>query len=110
LGECKQQGLRLSLRYANFVAVTKPSRPYRRTRKSLPPIASLRLALGLSQLAFGERIGVRNKTTVSLIERGIRPATSRQALAIEELSGGTINAAELCEDVRLARAATGGAA
>jgi DNA-binding XRE family transcriptional regulator len=69
----------------------------------LSPIAALRGELGLTQLEFGERIGLANKASVSLLERGLIPCSLRVALAIEELSGRRIDAAMLCEDVRLAR-------
>lgn len=66
-------------------------------------IVALREELGLTQLEFGERIGLANKASVSLIERGLGPCSLRVAVAIEELSGGRIDAAGLNEDVRLSR-------
>ena len=71
-------------------------------------IAALRAELGLTQQEFGERIGLPNKTSVSLLESGKRPSCSaRIAVAIEALSMidglARIDAAELSEDVRLAR-------
>lgn len=67
-------------------------------------IADLRAELGLTQQEFGVRIGLRNKTSISLLESGKRPNCSASvAVAIEELSGGRIDAASLSEDVRIAR-------
>lgn len=73
-------------------------------------IADLRASLGLSQSAFARRIGLENKASVSLIERGLRQPTSDQALAIERISGGRIDAADLNSVVALARGAGGSAA
>lgn len=72
-----------------------------------PPlgIAALRDELGLTQLEFGEKIGLANKASISLIERGLAPVSLKVALAIEELSGGRIDAASINEDVRLSREA-----
>lgn len=66
-------------------------------------ISALREELGMTQIEFGERIGLSNKASVSLIERGLAPISLRVAVAIEELSGGRIDAAGLNEDVRLSR-------
>lgn len=71
-------------------------------------IAALRAELGLSQQEFGERIGLPNKTSVSLLESGKRPnCSARVAVAIEQLSMvdgvARIDAAELSEDVKVAR-------
>lgn len=68
-------------------------------------IADLRRHLGLSQLEFGARIGLANKASVSLLERGLAPCSLEVALRIEELSGGQIDAAQLNDGVRLARGA-----
>ncbi|MGE6693324.1 helix-turn-helix domain-containing protein [Sphingobium limneticum] len=65
-------------------------------------IKDLRAALGLTLVEFGERIGLSSKGQVSIIERENKCGL-RVALAIETLSGGRINAAALCEEVRLAR-------
>lgn len=67
-------------------------------------IAALRAELGLSLEDFGKRIGLSSKGNVSLIERGHMPPSLPVALAIEEISGGRIDAAEINEDVRAARA------
>jgi transcriptional regulator with XRE-family HTH domain len=67
-------------------------------------IADLRRELGLTQQEFGERIGLPNKTSISLLESGKRPNVSAAvAVAIEELSGGRIDAAALSDDVKIAR-------
>lgn len=65
-------------------------------------IRSLREELGLSQEAFAARVGVQSKGYMSRIERG-EPCSVKVAVEIERLSGGRIDAAELNEDVRLAR-------
>lgn len=59
--------------------------------------------MGLTQADFAERIGLSNKATVSLIERGQIPCSLKVALAIEELSGGRIDAGAINDDVRAAR-------
>lgn len=66
-------------------------------------IAGLREELGLTQLEFGERIGLASKAQVSLVERGLAPCSLRVALRIEQLSGGRIDAGELSEEVRISR-------
>lgn len=65
-------------------------------------IADLRRELGLNQAEFALRIGLANKASVSLLERG-GPCSLPVALAIEQLSQGRINAADLNEDVKAAR-------
>jgi DNA-binding XRE family transcriptional regulator len=65
-------------------------------------IADLRTELGLSQADFAARIGLASKGNVSIIERENRCGLN-VALAIEALSGGRIDAAEICEDVKRAR-------
>lgn len=66
-------------------------------------IAALRASRGETLEAFGTAIGMASKSKVSELERGVRPATAEQALAIEALSGGAIDAAALNELVRLSR-------
>lgn len=66
-------------------------------------IVGLRRELGLNQAEFALRIGLANKASVSLLERG-GPCSLPVALAIETLSAGRIDAAALNEDVRAARA------
>lgn len=81
----------------------QPSQDTFETGEGGAAIAALRAELGLTQLEFGALIGVDNKTSVSLIERGRVKPSIRVALAIEELSAGRIDAADLCDDVRIAR-------
>ncbi len=68
----------------------------------------LRRELGLNQDNFARKIGLSNKGSVSVIERG-GPCSLQVALAIEELSRGAdgvarIDAASLNDDVAAARA------
>lgn len=65
-------------------------------------ISDLRKELGLSLEAFAEQIGLQSRGRMSVIERENRCALG-VAIKIEALSGGRVNAADLCEDVRLAR-------
>lgn len=58
-------------------------------------ISQLRSELGLSLEEFGSRIGVASKGYLSKIERGLEPASPTVALAIEKLSNGRIDAADL---------------
>lgn len=67
-------------------------------------IEALRRELGLNQTEFAVRLGLANKASVSLIERG-GPCSLSIALAIEALSGGRIDAAALNADVALSRQA-----
>lgn len=66
-------------------------------------IKRLRLEMGLTLAEFGARIGLSSKGQVSIIERENRCGL-RVALAIETLSDNRIDAGDLCEEVRLARA------
>jgi len=66
-------------------------------------IAGLRKELGLSLEAFGQLLGGFSKGHTSGIERGIEPCTVAVALAIEKLSGGRLDAADLNDEVRAAR-------
>lgn len=71
---------------------------------SAPPsgqVAEFRARLALTLAEFGARIGL-SKSQMHEVERSDR-ASLRVALAIEDLSGGEIDAALLCDDVRLAR-------
>jgi transcriptional regulator with XRE-family HTH domain len=74
---------------------------------SRPPhferIAALRRERGETLEAFGLAIGVASKGRISELERGLRTATPEQALAIERISGGQIDAADLNEVVAAAR-------
>ncbi len=65
-------------------------------------IEGLRIELGLTQEQFARRIGLSNKGSVSVIERG-GPVSLPVALALETLSGGRIDAALLNTDVAMAR-------
>lgn len=64
-------------------------------------IAELRTELGLSLAEMGARIGL-SKSQMHDIERR-NAASVRVALALETLAPGRIDAAVICEDVRLAR-------
>ena len=87
--------------------MTSASPPFER-------IGALRRARGETLEAFGAAIGIASKGRLSEIERGIRMPTPEQAVAIERISGGAIDAAELNDVVRMARHAaantTGGPA
>jgi hypothetical protein len=76
-------------------------------------IAELRAELGMSLAELGARVGL-SKSQMHDVERR-NAATLRVALALEEMAPGRIDAAAICEDVRLARhgaadSAAGGAA
>jgi|GEM_PF-4585374 len=66
-------------------------------------IQALRSARGETLEAFGRLIGVGSKGRMSEIERGVVVPTPDQALAIEALSGGAINASGLNEIIAKAR-------
>ncbi len=66
-------------------------------------IADLRTELGLSLEEFAARIGLASRGRMSVIERENRCAPG-VALKIEELSGGRIDASDLNDIVRAARA------
>lgn len=72
----------------------------------------LREEMGLTQLAFGERIGLANKASISLLESGQREASADVALEIERLSirdgVARIDAGSLSGVVRRSRAACPG--
>lgn len=65
-------------------------------------IRALRIEQGQTGEEFGARIGL-SKGKVSELERGLFPCSPDVALAIEKLSGGRIDAAELNEVVARAR-------
>jgi len=73
-------------------------------------IAGLRAERGETLEEFGRAIGVGSKGRVSEIERGVLSPTPEQALAIERLSGGRIDAAGLNALIAEARAGAGGGA
>lgn len=66
------------------------------------PVAALRASLGLTLADMGERVGL-SKSQMHEVERAGR-ASLPVALRIEALAEGRIDAADLCEDVRAARA------
>jgi hypothetical protein len=66
-------------------------------------IMALRGARAETLEAFGKLVGVGSKGRMSEIERGVQTPTPEQALAIEELSGGTIDASALNPIVAKAR-------
>ncbi len=72
-----------------------------------PPlsVAALRAELGLSLEAFAAHIGVSSKGRMSEIERGKVSPTAEQALRIEEISAGRVDAARLHPLIAAARAA-----
>lgn len=73
-------------------------------------IRHLRIELGMTLEAFAAATGVSGRGQMSDIERGREGCAPAVALAIEALSGGRINAAELNSVVALARGAGGSAA
>lgn len=73
---------------------------------TLPPhrqIAALRQLRGETLSQFAAAIGCSSKSRVSEFENGKASPTVAQALRLEELSGGRIDAARLNADVALAR-------
>ncbi|WP_408585948.1 helix-turn-helix domain-containing protein [Novosphingobium sp.] len=83
--------------------MTQPSEPQGSSQPPVPPIAALRAALGITQEEFGALIGLKTKGSVSLVERGLAPVSADVALAIEELSDGTIDASDLNPIIAKAR-------
>ena len=68
-------------------------------------IRNLRIELGLTLEAFARLVGVSGRGQMSDIERGREGCAVRVALAIEEVSGGRIDAAQLNSVVAVARGA-----
>lgn len=66
-------------------------------------IAALRQERGESLAEFAFAVGCTSKGRMSEIERGLASPTVAQAVRLEQLSEGRIDAAELNEDVRAAR-------
>lgn len=66
-------------------------------------IAALRQERGESLAEFAAAVGCNSKGRMSEIERGIATPTVAQALQLERLSGGRIDAGALNEDVKAAR-------
>jgi transcriptional regulator with XRE-family HTH domain len=76
------------------------------TDQASPPfqqIAALRQERGESLAEFAAAVGCSSKGRMSEIERGRASPTVAQALRLEELSGGRIDAGALNEDVRASR-------
>jgi transcriptional regulator with XRE-family HTH domain len=76
------------------------------TDQASPPfqqIAALRQERGESLAEFAAAVGCSSKGRMSEIERGRASPTVAQALRLEELSGGRIDAGSLNEDVRASR-------
>lgn len=71
-------------------------------------IAELRTELGLSLAEMGARVGL-SKSQMHDIERR-NAATLRVAIALENLAPGRIDAAAICEEVKLARHGAGDSA
>ena len=69
-------------------------------------IEALRAELRMNQDQFARAVGLANKASVSLMERG-GPVSLPVALAIEKLSAGRIDAGTLNADVAAAREAIG---
>lgn len=67
-------------------------------------IRALRTELDLTVAQMAERLGLSSKGGLSMIENGKAPISQPVALAIEALSGGRIDAAELNAEVAAARA------
>jgi transcriptional regulator with XRE-family HTH domain len=67
-------------------------------------IAALRQERGESLAEFAAAVGCSSKGRMSEIERGRASPTVAQALRLEQLSDGRIDAATLNDDVRAARA------
>lgn len=84
-------------------ATDTPSSTLPAVLATTPPIAALRLQLGLTQEEFGARIGLQTKGSVSLVERGLKAVSPDVALAIETLSAGAIDASSLNEIIAKAR-------
>ena len=61
--------------------------------------------LGLSQEAFAHKLGLASKSRVCEIEKHNRCSVA-MALKIESMSGGLVNASDICADVKLVRDAT----
>ncbi len=68
----------------------------------LDRVRALRTNRGETCEQFGALIGL-SKGKVSELEAGKYLPSVRVAVIIEQISGGAIDAAELCKDVRLAR-------
>ena len=88
----------------------KTATPSDQAAPAPPPhgrIAALRASLRMNQAEFAVAIGCSSKGRVSEMERGLAQPTVAQALRLEELSGGRIDAAALNADVAAARSKPG---
>lgn len=92
-GQCRTRGLAHKFRMCEPFGMIEPL-----------TISDLRAELGLTLSQMAERLGLASKGQVSEIERNHRCSLA-VALRIEELANGRIDAADLSEDVRQARAA-----
>lgn len=63
-------------------------------------VRDVRRQLGMTQAEFARRVGLRSAGHISDIENGAK-CSVKVALAIEELSGGLINASNVSDDVAL---------
>lgn len=75
--------------------------------ESLSPIAALRRAMRLTQSEFAAQVGLKNGSSVSIFESGVRGVPLEIAIRLEELGrahGVAIDAAALNEGVALSRA------
>ena len=70
--------------------------------QQVKPITRLREQLGVSQVELAAMLGLRSKGQMSEIENTNR-CSVRVALKIEELSKGTIDAADFSDEVALVR-------
>lgn len=68
-------------------------------------ISALRTEMKLTLEQFCPLVGLRSIGHLSQIEAGKASVSLDVALEIEKISGGRINAADLCDDVRKAREA-----
>lgn len=73
--------------------------------KPFEQIAALRAERGETLAQFALAVGISSKGRISEMEKGLVFATVAQALAIEKLSDGRIDAAALNKDVALSRTA-----
>lgn len=61
----------------------------------MSPLEAFRKSEGLSQSALAERLGLRSKASINMIENGHRAASLKVALQLDELSEGRVPAPEL---------------
>lgn len=58
-------------------------------------LATYRKSQGLTQEQLASLLGLRSKTSISMVESGLRPASLRLALRIEQWSNGEVRAHEV---------------